>query len=228
MALNKDLTILYLTANKVPEKWAEYQRGVLKEAANGAEIISLSREPIDFGTNILDTGEYGIPNIYQQMLIGAGAVTTPFIAIAEDDTLYHAQHFTYRPPMDVFAYNMNRWGIFTWEIPPTYFWKNRVSNCALIASRKLIIEALGERFAKYSNGGPGGWVGELGRAKLDKRMGLTIRKLEEFYTVIPVVRFDHDFGLDPRERSHKKRMGMIRAYDIPYWRKAEDLVKHFV
>jgi hypothetical protein len=227
MKSNKDITILFLTANKVPKQWAEYQKKILLEAAGDASIISLSRQPIDLGTNVLDTDPEGISNIYLQMLKGARMATTPYIAVAEDDALYHYHHFAYRPPMDVFAYNMNRWGIFTWEVPPTYFWKNRISNSTLIASRELTIEALEERFAKYPNGTPPEKTGELGRNKIEKRLGITYRKSLEFLTVMPVVRFDHDWGLDPLERNHKKRMAFIRAFDIPHWGRAEELVKHF-
>ena len=51
-----DLTIIYLTANQHPEHFIKYQIDILKKAAEGFPIISVSRKPMDLGTNILDTG----------------------------------------------------------------------------------------------------------------------------------------------------------------------------
>ena len=222
-----DLTIIYLTANRVPEKWAEYQRSVLLEASDGAPILSLSRLPVSLGTNVVYTEIEGISNIYRQMLKGAIMASTPFIAIAEDDTLYPKEHFEcFRPPMDTFAYNMNRAGIFTWAKVPTYYWKTRFVNAVLISPRQLMIDALEERFKKYPKGMP--INGELGRSNIEGKLGVSIRKSITFLSEISVVRFDHDFGGDGSARRHTKRMGEVKAFDIPYWHRAEDLRAKFI
>lgn len=224
---SSDITIILLTANRVPKKWAEYHKEKLIESAGSSPIITISREPLNWGLNLLDTEAYTISNIYFQMLRGAKEAKTDYIAAAEDDTLYPKAHFEYRPPKDTFAYNMNRFGIFTWG-KPTYFWKNRISNSTLIAPRKLAIDALEERFSKYPNGTPGGLTGELGRTNIEERLGLTHRKVGWFSTETSVVRIDHDLGIDRLARTHRKGMGILRSYDIPYWGKAEDLVKKFI
>ena len=161
-----NITIIMLTANRVPKSWAKFHKEKLIEAAGSSPIITLSREPLDWGINILQTAEYGISNIYYQLLKGAKRAETDFIGIAEDDILYPKEHFEYRPPEDTFAYNMNRFNVFTWG-KPTYFWKDRMGNFTLIAPRKLAIEALEERFSKYPNGTPAGITGELGRANVE-------------------------------------------------------------
>ena len=144
----QDLTVIYLTASEINENFAEYQRRVLVDAIGDYPLISISRKPLDFGQNILDNGERGYSNIYRQMLRAAKVATTPFIATAEDDTLYPKEHYNfYRPEKDTFAYNNSRWALFTWGVP-TYSWRNRKSNCSLIAPRELTIEALEERFEK--------------------------------------------------------------------------------
>ncbi len=222
-----DITIIMLTANRVPKKWAEFHKEKLVEAAGAVPIIAISREPLDWGTNLLDTEPYTISNIYFQLLRGAKEATTDFIAVAEDDTLYPKEHFEYRPPEDTFAYNMNRFGLFTWG-RPTYFWKNRISNSTLISPRKLAIAALEERFAKYPKGTPGGFTGELGRNNIEDKLRLTRRKSTWFSTETSVVRVDHELGIDRLSRTHRKGMGILRAYDIPYWGKAEDIIKKFV
>jgi hypothetical protein len=221
-----DLTIIMLTANRVPPKWAQFHKQKLIEAAGNFPIITMSRKPIDWGMNILDEQKYHISNIYCQMLRGAKAAKTKFIAIAEDDTLYPKEHFDYRPPKDVFAYNQNRFGLFTWG-KPTYFWKDRISNSTLIASRKNMIEALAERFEKYPDGTPERYTGEIGRRNIEGKLGITRRKAVWFSTEISVVRIDHEAGHDRLARTHRKGMGILRAYDIPHWGKAEDVVKKF-
>jgi hypothetical protein len=220
-----DITILFLTANEVPKAWSVYQMEVLKEAAEDNPIISLSRKPIDFGYNVLDTEPKCLANIYFQMLRGAKIADTPFIGIAEDDVLYEKEHFSFRPHPDKFAYNMSRLGIFTWLKRPAYFFKNRVSNSTLIAPRKLMIEALEERFKKNPPGTASSITGELGRANIETKLGVTIRQQQLFFTDIPVIRFDHDFGYDGAARRHRKRMGCMQSYDIYYWGKVTDLRK---
>jgi hypothetical protein len=215
-----------LTANRVPDSWAKFHKEKLLEAIGTSPIITISRKPMDWGENLLDTEEYTPSNIYFQLLRGAKAAVTDYIALVEDDTLYPKEHFQYRPPVDTFAYNMNRFGLFTWG-RPTYFWKDRISNSTLIAPRKLSIEALEERFAKYPNG-TGGLTGELGRVNIENKLGLTHRKSAWFTTEISVVRIDHELGIDRLSQTHRKGMGILRAYDIPYWGKADELIKKFV
>jgi hypothetical protein len=223
---SSNITIIFLTANKVPPQWAEFHKEKLLEAIGSSPIITLSMKPLDWGTNILQDQPYSASNIYFQLLRGAKIATTDYIGVAEDDMLYPKEHFEYRPPLDVFAYNMNKFSLFTWG-KPTYFWKDRVSNSTLIASRRLIIEALEERFNKHPNGTPQGITGELGRRKVDDTLGLTPHKSAWFSTDTSVIRIDHEYGIDHLTRTHRKKMGILRSYDIPYWGKATDLIKKF-
>ncbi len=223
----KDLTVIYLTANKIPENFAEYQRKILLEAIEDYPLISISRKPLDFGKNLIDAGEISASNIYRIILRGAKEAETEYIAIAEDDTLYDKEHFNfYRPEKDTFAYNQNRFSLFTWGVP-TYSWRNRKANSTLIAPRKLLIEALEERFAKYPDGTAPHLSGELGREKIERSLGITIRKSIEVFSEISVIQINHEMGIDDRAKRHRKGLGQIKAYDIPYWGKAEELIKNF-
>jgi len=221
----KDLTIIYLTASVIQESFAEYQRKILLEAAGEYPIISLSRKPLNFGKNILQIGPKCLDTIYREMLRGAKVAETSYVAIAEDDTLYPKEHFTfYRPDKDTFAYNQNRLALFTWGIP-TYSWRNRKTNATLIAPRELMIEALEERFAKYPNPIPEEIVGELGRSMVERNLKITLRKSVEVYSEISVIQMNHDAGSDDRVKRHRKKLGPIKAFDIPFWGRAEDIVK---
>src|SRR3989344_5151137 len=186
-----DITIIFLTQNKVPEKWVPYHREMLEKAADGAPIISVSRKPIDFGTNIIQTEPESAANIFWQTLRAAKMATTPYIAIAEDDTLYPKEHYhTFRPPLDTFAYNNTRWGMLSWTKVPMFYLEHKfTSHMTLIAPRELTIEALEERFNKYpiDSSGAMNAGGELGKEWMEKRMGVIPRKNVAFLTQHPVL-----------------------------------------
>lgn len=217
----EDITIIYLTLKKLPPKWRTFHYETLLKAANGTKIIEISPD----GDLIQD--ETPSPsNVYKQLLRGAKEATTEFIAVAEDDTLYCQDHFEYRPEKGTFAYNQSHWSLFTWG-EPMYSWRDRLGNYTLIAHRKDVIEALEERFTKYPNGTPTDKTGEIGRWRTDTQLGLTPRKTEEFKTNTPVINLVHQLGLDERASRQRKSHGTLRAYDIPVWRKASDLLKHY-
>lgn len=218
-----DLTVIYLTANQMPDKWAVAQLASLFIATQGMPLITVSRKKITWGEeNILDTEPKSHLNMYKQMLKAAKLAKTRYIAAAEDDVLYSRDHFTYmRPPLDTFAYNMSRWSVYSWD--PIFSIKHRKSNCTLIAPRELFIEAWEERLAKFNGEIPAHRVGEVGRPNLDKWLGVTVRKCTEYWSGIPVIHLNHDNGTDSTE--HRKRLGEHRALEIPYWGTAESVVE---
>jgi hypothetical protein len=209
--MSNDLTLLFIHAGKLPEKWTAFHK---------EQLDKLSYPIID----LYDEEKMGYQRIYEQLLIGCKQATTPFIATIEDDVLYPPEHFIHRPKKDEFSYNQHRWALFTWW-KPTYNWRNRVSNCSLIAPRELAIEALEERFAKHPK-----WpyVGELGRWRIDAKLKVTPRKLTEWYSTVGLVQINHDNGTEERQKSHWKDFGPVKAYDIPKWGRAEDLIKKFI
>ncbi len=229
-----DLTAIFLTNNEVPEQWAAFHRKVLLEALDGAPIIIMSRKPTNLGfvynssiKNILQDKPKSLSNIYWQLLRGAKAAKTDYIAVVEDDTLYCAEHFKQRPSKDKIGYNMNHWSLFTWG-EPIYSWRNRRGNYSMLSYRKLVIEVLEERFAKYPNGTPDKITGELGRPMVEHNMGMKSREVEEFETTVSIINFNHDRASDDLQLRQRKSLGEIRAYDIPLWGRAEDLVKKFI
>lgn len=223
-----DLTIIYITANTLPKSWVDFQTKHLIKAANGSRIISISREPMNFGENLLDTEKKCYWNIYFQLLRGAKEAKTPFVAMAEDDTLYTKEHFSkFRPPMDAVSYDRARWSLFAWD--NMYCMRQRISNCSLVAPRDYLIEALEERNRKYPNGND--YVGEVGRSKVEHRLGVSVRNCVEWYCHNPIVQLNHEGGTDKGDygiingRHMIKKHGQMKAYDIPYWGKATDILK---
>jgi len=233
-----DLTILYLSNSLLPEKWTEFHKKALLETAGQHQIISMTRVPVDFGINVLQTEPQTKSNIFWQMLKGSHIAKTKYIAVAEDDTLYPPGHFDfYRPDDDVAAFNQHRWSAYTWG-KPTYSLKNFIrTNATYIGTRELTIKALEERFKKYppdTENMPAGMSGEIGMKKAEQEIGVTVQKSVDIKSELPVVQFDHDFftvfdaNKETIDRRHNKKLGTIQAYDIPHWGKVEDLVNKFI
>ena len=219
----KDLTVIMLTPNLVPEKWAEFHKKKLLEAIGDTPLITVSKKPLTFGHNIIQKG-YGLINIYKQLLRAAKIANTPYIATADDDTLYPRQHFEYRPKQDGYFYNLNRWHMFTWG-EPIYFLKPWQGNGCMIATRELVIKALENRF-KNGDDLPPEAQHELGTRRNMLEQDLV--KSNTFQTNEPILSFYHDQSFDEEVKQHRKRMFPVRAYDIPIWGKAEDMRKKFV
>mgnify|MGYP001588095494 CR=1 FL=1 len=237
----KDLTCLFLTMNLVP--WAEYHKKMMLEAIGDYPLITISRLPMEGlpGIQIRQGAEQSHDKIFQMMLVGAKMATTDYVAMVEDDMLYSKDHFELRPPLDTFGYNWNRWVMFTWD-EPMYSFKRRYCNGCSILPRLELIDALEERYAKYPNGIPHLLAGEVGYPKVEKALGVKVRKSMPMYSKTPVVQIQHTYGtpgygrakpdptkdtMDLEERKTRRRHGMIRAYEIPKWGRAEDLIKNF-
>lgn len=220
-----DITVIFLTLNKTPRKWAEFHLGLLKDAIRDFPVISVSRLPMDFGHNLLDTEKSCYSNIYRQILRACKIAETKYIAVAEDDVLYCKSHFVrFRPQDDEVAYNRNRWSLFSWG-EAVYSLRNRISNCSLIAPRELLIESLAERFTlpKLHEG----LMGEVGRNDLERKLGITQRKQVEFFSNVSIVQLNHPQGTEQRQKEQRKAHAEIRAYDIPHWGKAENIQRYY-
>ncbi len=185
-----DLSVLYYTANRISEFFARNVRDHLEQLLAGAvPIVSVSQKPINFGRNLC-VGMIGAStyNTYRQILDAAEVAETKYVACCEDDCLYVPEHFQYRPPLDTFAYNVNRWTAG----PQRFFHRKRAGMCMCIAPRKLLVRTLKQRFAKYpeplDREGATGW-GEPGR--LEHKLGLPPVKLLVFETETPTLCFNH-------------------------------------
>jgi len=88
-----------------------------------------------------------------------------------------------------------------------------------------LIEALEERFAKTDL--PDHLMGECGRTKLEQRLGLTLRKLVEWWSTCPIIHLNHRDGTDGRQAATAKLHGQLKAYDIPFWGKAVDIARRY-
>lgn len=220
-----ELTIIYYTANRIEERFAARVRDHLVETAAGIPIISVTQKPVDLGRNIC-LGDIGFStyNVYWQVMIGSMHADTPYVACAEDDTLYTREHFEQRPPADEFGYNRARW----WVEPQWVFrWRNRTAMHACIALRSLMVQTLDTRFRAYpkpifdrkklrSWGEPGRYEGNLNLPEVKRGFFDT--------PAAPVVTFDHKGSLYGLRRWNKD--DRIER-ELPYWGTAAGLIEEF-
>jgi hypothetical protein len=242
-----DITIVYYTSNYLETKnpkFVEKTREQLLKAAGDRPIIVVSQKPTKIGNSVnVCVGDIGRShlNIYRQILEGAKAATTDYVAMAEDDILYSYEH--YHPEIyiknefirpDLFLYDMAKVSIFTWTKPPMFSFrtKRKVVN-QLIAPRKMLIESLEERFERVEFLKSKGWPeekiikywGDPGR--YEHLLGVTPRKSYEFYSWVPSVVFSHEHAFGYLYQGKKKKIGDLRIIELADWGKASDIVKMF-
>lgn len=222
-----DLTVIYYTANVIPGNWEQFVTQTLLSSIGDAPLVSVSQKPMPgFGRNIyLENFGRSHLNIYRQMLIGAKAAETKYLAFTEDDILYPPDHFTYRPSKDdIAAYDMHKWALYTWMQPPCFNTSSYRRTTGCIVARELFIEAMEERFARWpGDSAPLSHFCELGRH--EAALGVTVRETEEFFSKNPHVVVFHEQALGWNHLGKRKRPGVERTEAIPYWGKAEDLAR---
>jgi hypothetical protein len=218
-----DLTIIFYTANVVPEKFAHHIRSQLAYAAGNIPIVCVSHKPLDFGKNVVVNLPRHHLSIYRQALIGAKAATTKYIALCEDDVLYSPEHFKHRPQPGKFAYNVANWGIYTWQKEPVFSWKGRRNLGQLICERELFIRAMEERFLRWPDDSKVDLSIWAEPGKYERQLDVSIQQTEEFWSNPPNVVFSHETALSYGNLGKRKKLGVLRATEIPYWGKASDI-----
>lgn len=227
-----DLTVLYYTAGRINHAFQLAVWCSLRDESlvwPRPLIIVVTHYETEIGDKNICVGDVP-PSIWQcyvNILLAAKAATTPFVACCEDDSLYVPEHFTYRPPLDTFAYNVNRWVLTRRNRQTFYYFRRRTQMAQCIAPRELLIETLEERFAKFPDPVPHaiakqGW-GEPGR--YEKNLGLTPRKLMTFRTEQPNVTINHQHGLMGRRAV---RSDDLTCEDVPPWGNAKALWSRIV
>lgn len=247
-----DLSIIYYTANYLEVKNPVFFNNTLAQllrAADGLPIVAVSHKPMAIpGAHNIVVGDIGRShlNIYRQILVGCKAAKTKWVAMAEDDILYSYEHFHPEPFLkvmldDTFYYDMMKVSLFTWITPPLFSFrtKRRVVN-HLIAPRQMLIDALEERFARLEvlkaeirekhpeiadpEAGLIKYWGDPGR--YEDLLGVTPRRVEEFYTNNPSIVFSHTYAYGYEyNQGKKKRLGDLRIVELDQWGRAEDILK---
>ncbi len=153
-----DLTIVYYTDNHLQEPLFSICQERLRAVAHGRPIISVSQKPIDLGDNIC-LGEIGrsYNSYYRQILAGALAAKTKWVATVEHDCLYTPEHFTYVPSDEnIFWYNINVW----YKDDKGFSYYCRKAQSMMIAERGMLVDAISEKLLQTETDYP-----SRGRAK---------------------------------------------------------------
>lgn len=215
MARLSDITAIYYTALATPDRFRAELAANLLEALDGIPIVEIRKPPEIPASQA---------QIYRQVLQGAKEATTKYVACCEDDVLYHANHFKFRPKDGHWGYNMNAWSIFTWG-DPMFTYKTpggRKNLNGLICERQLLIDHLEERFSMWDESNIDKRIfGEPG--KYDNQLGTTPYPSQDFYTNPPNIVFSHQTALGFKELGTRKRVGDVRATEIPYWGTAKQI-----
>lgn len=230
----ESLTLIYYTANLIPEFFMNNVQNQILKACPNTPIISVSQKPINFGTNIClgDIGQSAY-NIYKQILIGVREAKTEYVACCEDDVMYPSEHFTYRCPLDSLAYDVNKWCVFTWDKNPIYSQRSgRRTMTSMVGSREVLLKTLEERYAKYPTvesippkiyefyfGEPGRFEDHLGISKVP-----TIK----YECSIPHVQFSTPEAFGYRHLGKRKAHGNIRVESLEHWGSAKSILSNYV
>ena len=232
-----DLTIIYYSANRLPEEFAAKIRSHLKHTAKelAIPVISVTQAPVELGRNVVVARRKpSIWMLYLQVLVGAQLAKTPFVMMCEDDCLYSPDHFTGRRPdhkID-FLFNLNRWSIRTWDKRPCFSHKERSVFSQMLAHRLPLIRALKERLALRSqmvDKKKARFIiqrmGEPGR--YDTALGITPRTISMVYWGSGNVVFDHLYGLQAAGLATRKKMGPTRTNYLQGWGDATELLTKY-
>jgi len=214
MSNRKDLTVCYYTANTENPKFENKIIEDLKVKAGNIPIISVSRKPIDLGTNIC-VGEKPVSytSEWKQLLVGLKAAKTKFCIAAEADCFYPPEYFEFMPEDERTMYNYNNiWMV--WKRHNGFYKKYVYCEGAQICGREYWIERLEPVLPKE-------WI-PYTRREENRLVNDLFRERKEF-TGRPVVSFKTGDGVSSRTTFDSKS----KTHDLEYWGNIRNIKKIF-
>lgn len=210
-----DRTIIYYTANTEDEGFESRVREHLKRIAGDIPIISVSRKPIDLGTNIC-VGEQNVSytSEWKQLLIGLKAATTRFCFTAEADCLYPEGYFDFTPEEDDIVHNYkNIWMV--WKRHYGFYRKTGYCEGAQVCGREYWIQQLEPLL-------PSDWVPYT--RDEENELVKKIFPVRKEWTGDPVISFKTGDGVSCRTTYS----GSSKTSEIPYWGNIDKLKEAFL
>jgi len=222
-----DLTVVWYSSNYLDDRNPHFMNNtkeILRKNIADTKLISVSQKPVDFGENIC-VGDIGRSNrnLYWQILQGAKAAKTKYIATAEDDILYAPDNFAFRPKEGHIGYNMNKWSFFTWVYPLVFSWKRRIVINSMVAERDVFVKAMEARFEKHPDYLGEDYCSEPGR--YDKYLGVPVVPIDEYYSAYPNLVYSHEDALGYVTRGPNKELGGMRCTELVPWGSCQDAMK---
>lgn len=138
----------------------------LKEAIKGevTEVVSVSlNQPLDFGKNIVLSGERSNTMYVKQIVTALENLTTDIVFFTEHDVLYDPSHFEFTATkLNTFYYDLNVW---RWDYPQDRIitYKELTSLSMMSCNRNLALRHYRDRLRKIIESG---WDKEDGIGKM--------------------------------------------------------------
>ncbi len=204
-----DRTVVYYSANQEDPVFEQKIIDDLKKKAGNIPIISVTRKPIDLGTNIC-IGEQPISytNEWRQLLIGLKAAKTKYCMTAESDCLYPEDYFTFTPPRDDTMYYYDNIYL-VWKNHNGFWTKTGHCEGAEICNREYWISQIEPLLGKGWEPNSREWESEVVRKFFPN---------EGIFTGNGVITFKTGNGVSSRSTFINNKLR-----EIPYWGKISDL-----
>lgn len=217
--MNPNATIIYYSSNREHSGLEQRVRENILKVCGGLPIISVSQQPIDFGTNICvgDVGASGF-NMFRQVQIACKAATTRFIISAEADCLYPPDYFEFRPERDDACFRNNNLYVMP-DARDYFFYKKEGATHAQIVGRKYYLDTLEKLFA----GAPLWCVEEKNFPK--ERLGKNdvFEHIEYWTSKNPVFQIKTHKGM--RYYTHSDRTPIP---SLPYWGEGKKVRSYYI
>jgi hypothetical protein len=212
-----DKTIIYYSANTEDPVFEQRIKDDLVEKAGDIPIISVTRKPIDLGTNIC-IGEKPVcyTNEWRQLLIGLKAANTKFCMTAEADCLYHPDYFTFTPLVeDMIHYYDNLW--IVWKRHNGFYRKTGHCEGAEMCGREYWVSRLESVLQKYAGDG---W--EPCERALETKIVTKFFPEERLFGGGPIISFKSGDGVSRRTTFINEKIK-----EIPYWGEIKPLKRKY-
>jgi len=207
-------TVIYYTANQEKPEFEAKIIANLKKQAGDIPIISVSRKPIDLGTNIC-VGEQPVcySNSFRQLLIGIKEAKTRFCIAAESDCLYPPEYFQFIPPTNDNVYRYTN--LYVYFDGRNRFWKKRYVEAAQMCGREFWIKSIEKVLDGHAEWEP----------MPNRRLPLIFTTEDKYFWTgeNPVLYFKTRSGIG-------FKTGFIRGSvgEIPYWGTAAEVYNNFL
>jgi len=201
--MKNDKTIIYYSANTESQEFEQRIRDDLVKKAGDIHIISVTRKPIDLGTNIC-VGEQPVcyTNEWRQLLIGLKAAKTKFCITAEADCLYPPDYFNFTPPVEDKMFNYeNIW--IVWKHHNGFWRKTGFCEGAQMCGREFWISRIEPLLGE-------GW--EPMTRNQESNLVLKFFPTRGTWTGDPVISFKTRDGV-----SYRTTFINEKIMEIPYW-----------
>ena len=198
-------SIIYYTDNELAEPLFSVAQSLILDA--NLPIVSVSLKPINFGKNVVVSGQRGYPTMVKQILTALEMSRAEHVFFCEHDCLYPKSHFDFTPTKNnIFYYNENVWRWwFKGAIAITY--DRMLPLSCMCVNREFALAHYRMRQRKIEESGADSfksrepllvrqWGYEPGTKKT-KRGGLTDDDFETWRSKEPVIDIRHKKSFSP-------------------------------